>query len=243
MFNLGAALNFAEAKTMVKQALRSAGLRASSGILRGKQVMPACIANKTNALSGLILWWLVTAAAQANVISLVPVGQAAGVGQQVSFSIEMDFFQATVGGAFDLFYDAALLDFQSFDFDSHFLATQADPDLLVSPDDCLQSGSVLGGCSPGDAELNGIGFGNFDGIVGHHTIGVVTFQTLAPGIALLSMATNDTPWEGFYSADDASELSVVFGPGKLHIVPLPAGLWLLASAFSLTAFLRRRTGR
>ena len=55
------------------------------------------------------------------------------------------------------------------------------------------------------------------------------------------MANNDSPWEGFISATDASELFVLYLPAKIHVVPLPAGLWLLASGLGLFAgFVRRR---
>lgn len=179
--------------------------------------------------------------ANANVISLSPVVQTAGIGQEVSFDINMDFINTTVGGAFDLFYDPNLLAFVSFEFDATFLTSVADPDFAIMPDNCISDGAALGGCSAGDAELNAIGFGSFDGISGSHTIGTVTFQTLGPGVSALLMATTDSPWEGFISADDASDLFVIYSPAKLHVVPLPAGLWLLASGLGLFAgFARRR---
>ncbi len=178
--------------------------------------------------------------AGANVISLSPLVHEVGVGQAVKFDINIDFVNTTVGGAFDLFYDPELLSFVSFEFDVEFLTTVADPDFAVMPDNCLLDGPAISGCIVGDGELNGIGFGNFDGITGSHRIGSVIFQTLDVGVVALMMANNDSPWEGFISAADASELFVLYAPAKVHIVPLPAGLWLLASALGLLAARSRR---
>lgn len=182
--------------------------------------------------------------ANANVIDFEDPAQTAFVGDHVSFDISIDFIQSTVGGALDVLYDSSLLSFVSWEFNDSFLASVADPDFSVFPDNCFSDGAAIGGCSVGDAELNGIGFGSFDGIVGTHIIGTLTFEALDIGAAVLTMSTNDAPWEGFFSAVDASELVVVYGSGKVHIqaIPLPAGFWLFASALGLLAGrLRRRT--
>ncbi|NND60121.1 MAG: VPLPA-CTERM sorting domain-containing protein [Gammaproteobacteria bacterium] len=198
------------------------------------------MATKTISSLAAVIMLAASATANANVISFADPGQQVGVGQQVSFDITMNFFESTVGGSFDVFYDASLLSFVSFEFNADFIDTAADPDFAVAPDNCFFDGAAIAGCSVGDAELNGIGFGSIDGIVGMHTIGTVTFETLGIGVGLLSMATNDAPWEGFYSAIDAGEMTVVYGPGKVHVVPLPAGVWLLFSALGITGLLRRR---
>lgn len=165
--------------------------------------------------------------ANANVISLTTAAQSATVGDTISFDVTMDFIDDTVGGGFDVFYDASILSLVSFEFDAGFLGPVADPDFTFPP--------VL---SPG--ELNGIAFGSFDGITGNHLIGTLTFETIAGGVAILMMNTNVAPWGAFFSATDASELVVVYGPGKVHVVPIPAAAWLFASGLGLLAGIARR---
>lgn len=178
-------------------------------------------------LAALVLTAIGTTAT-ANVISLAPAGQSATIGDTVSFDVNIDFINTTVGGAFDVFYDDSILSFSSFEFDLGFLGPVADPAFTFLPDD-----SVSG-------VLNGIAFGSFDGISGQHLIGTLTFETIDAGVAVLGMDTNVAPWGGFFSADDASELVVVYGPGKVHVVPIPAAAWLFASGLGLLAGVARR---
>ena len=117
-------------------------------------------------------------AAYANVVSLSPTVQVVGVGDEVSFDIDIDFINSTVGGAFDVFYNPSILEFVSFEFDATFLTSVSDPDFAIMPDNCLSGGAAISGCSAGDAELNGLGFGSFDGISGNHTVGTLTFQAI-----------------------------------------------------------------
>ncbi|MEM9057994.1 MAG: hypothetical protein AAGD86_10980 [Pseudomonadota bacterium] len=175
--------------------------------------------------------------ANANVIDFADSAQTAGLGATVTLDITMDFVDTTVGGSFDIVYDAGLLSFVSFEFDDAFLDL-IDPAFTVLPDNCLTDGAAIAGCDVGDPELNGIAFGNFDGISGELLIGSVTFQTLDLGIAAVTMATNDAPWEGFIDLN-ANEMLVLYGPGTVRVVPLPAGLWLLLSAVGLAGAVRR----
>lgn len=181
-------------------------------------------------------------AAHANVIHLTPLVQETASGELITFDIQMTFLGATVGGAIDVFYTPETLGFLGFEYNPDFVSVTgpADPAFATIPDDCFFSGSALGGCGMGDAEVNGIGFGSFDGITGEHTIGTLTFLALAPGAGVLSMATNDEPWGGFFNTNGA-EMLVHYGPGKVGIVPIPAGIWLFASGLTLFAgFARRR---
>lgn len=180
------------------------------------------------------------AAAHANVIHLSPLVQETTPGSLVVFDVHMTFLGDTVGGAFDVFYTPETLGYLGFEFNPAFLAGPADPDFAVFPDDCFFDGSAGGGCNVGDAEVNGIGFGNFDGITGEHTIGALFFVALAPGGGVLSMASNDEPWGGFFGTN-GSEMLVHYNSAKVGIVPIPAGIWLFASGLGLFAgFARRR---
>ena len=179
--------------------------------------------------------------AYANVISFVDPAQAATVGDVVTFDIEMDFIDSTVGGSFDIFYNAGLLSYISFEFDAAFIDL-IDPAFSVLPDNCFTDGAAIAGCNVGDAELNGLSFGNFDGITGTQVIGSLSFVALDEGVAEITMGTNDAPYEGFFSSVDASELIVLYGPGKAHItqIPVPAAVWLLMSGIGLLGGLSRR---
>jgi hypothetical protein len=178
--------------------------------------------------------------AHANEISLGPVDQSVGIGDVFSVEISMSFEEATVGGAFDLFYDPTQLSFVSFEFDSEFFNDIADPAFNHVPDFCFTDGAPFGGCDVGDPELNAIGFGNFDGISGDHLVATVFFQALARGTSLLTMAVNDAPFEGFYSAETGLEMDVIYNGASVQVVPVPAALWLLVSAVGLLGARRQR---
>jgi hypothetical protein len=185
--------------------------------------------------------WMASAGAHANVISLSPIGQTVGLNQMVSVDISAFFAESTVGGAFDLFYDASKLEFVSFDFDDHFYNDVSDPAFDHAPDNCYTDGSPFGGCAVGDAELNAIGFGNFDGISGDNLVATVMFRTIGTGTSALTMAVNDAPFEGFYSAVTGLPMTVYYNSAKIVVTPVPAAAWLLASALGLLGLGRRRT--
>ena len=195
---------------------------------------------KAAPLLAAVALWVASSGAQANVISLAPVGQSVGVGDVFSVQISMYFTEATVGGAFDLFYDPTQLSFVSFEFDETFFNDIADPAFAHVPDDCFTDGAPFGGCEVGDAELNAIGFGNFDGIVGEYLVATVLFQALAPGSSQLTMAVNDAPFEGFFSAVTGLEMEVNYNSAKVQIVPVPAALWLFLSAPGWLGIRRQR---
>src|SRR5262245_64951073 len=112
--------------------------------------------------------WATSYGAQAHVISLDPIGQKVVVGDTFSVDINIFFSEATIGGAFDLFYDPTHVEFVSFDFDDFFFNNVSDPAFDHVPDNCFADGAPFGGCNVGDAELNAIGFGNFDGVFGSY---------------------------------------------------------------------------
>jgi hypothetical protein len=183
--------------------------------------------------------WAASFGAQANVISLDPIGQFVGVGQTFSVEISAFFEEATVGGSFDLFYDPTQIAFVSFEFDEHFLNDVSDPAFAHVPDNCFTDGAPFGGCDVGDAELNAIGFGSFDGISGLNLVATVIFQAVGTGVSQLTMATNDAPFEGFYSAVTGLPMDVKYNVADVVVVPVPAALWLLLSGLGLLGVRRR----
>ncbi len=185
-------------------------------------------------------------AANAAIISIDPFAQFATEGDEISISISVAFDEATVGGAFDLFYDATRLEFVSFEFDSDFINTIADPAFTVLPDNCFADGAAISGCNVGDGELNAIGFGNFAGIEGIHVdIATIVFVATGSGTADIGLGVNDSPFEGFFSALTGNEIDVVYNSAQVFIqaVPVPAALWMLFSALGLTGLMRRPTQR
>jgi hypothetical protein len=182
-----------------------------------------------------------SAGAQANVISLEPIGQEVGLHHTFSLEISSFFAEATVGGSFDLFYDPTLFEFVSFEFDENFLNNVSDPAFAHVPDNCFTDGAPFGGCSVGDAELNAIGFGSFDGISGTNVVATVLFRSIGnPGTGSFLMAVNDAPFEGFFSAETGLEMTVSYNSAKVVVTPVPAAAWLLLSALGLLGIRRRR---
>ena len=152
------------------------------------------------------------------------------VGDLVSFDVFADFSDVdTLGGGFDIFFNSAVLGYVSFEFgDSATIGD--DPAFRRAPD-------VL------DGELNGIAFGNFDGVGGVFQLGVLTFEALAVGASELSMAENeggppDNPG-GFFSIA-GTPIDIDFGGADVVVVPLPAGLLLMLSALGALRLVRPR---
>ncbi|MEM6640344.1 MAG: VPLPA-CTERM sorting domain-containing protein [Pseudomonadota bacterium] len=183
---------------------------------------------------------LAAPAAMANVISLTPLTQIVDPGEEFTLEVRMDFLQETVGGAFDVFYDTALVDFVSFTYNDDFLANIVDPAFTLVPDVCETSGAANGGCSVGDAEINGIGFGNFDGILGSHLIGELTFTAGSEGLATFLTASSDSLFGGFISAATANELTVVYNGAAVLVTPIPAAVWMMLGGLGVLTRFRKR---
>jgi len=150
-------------------------------------------------------------------ISFNTTSVTAGIGDIITLDVLMDFTgDPTVGGGTDIFYDASVLSFQSFDFGTTTLTL--DPSFSRSPD-------VLSN------ELEGLAFGNFGGLSGPGIVGTLTFQAIAVGDITLSMAETDNLLAGgaFTSATTFGPQAVSFGTADVSIVPVPAAVWLFGS--------------
>ncbi len=183
---------------------------------------------------------LFSQASNANVIGVSPTTSTVGIGQEFTLDITMEFLQETVGGSFDLFYDTNIFDLVSFSYDSSFSIDVIDPAFTLTPKNCETDGSVVGGCNVGDAELNAIGFGNFDGIIGDYVIGQLTLVATQAGLGTVGLASSDSPFGGFISAADAEEMIVVYNGASVLVVPVPAAIWLMLSALGAMGVMRRR---
>jgi hypothetical protein len=186
--------------------------------------------------------WATSFGAQAHVISLDPIAQKVSLGDTFEVDINIFFQEATVGGAFDLFYDSTQVEFVSFAFDDFFFNDVSDPAFDHAPDNCFTDGAPFGGCDVGDAELNATGFGSFDGISGSYLVGTLVFRAIGAGTSDLTMATNDAPFGGFFSAETGLPMDVLYNSAKVVInpVPVPAAAWLLLSALGLIGARRKR---
>lgn len=185
-------------------------------------------------LAALVLWGSMTGV-QAAEISISPLHQEVMLGNQIMLLLYADFRdEAALGGGLDIFFDSAGMAFAEF----NFMAAESvgdDPDFRRMPD-------VL------DGELNGLAFGNFEGMHGRSLIGMLTLDTLAVGDYQLTMAANeggppDQPGP-FVSFVTGMEMSINFTGASISIiaqaVPVPAAIWLMLGGLGLLGGLARR---
>ncbi|MEK6749872.1 MAG: putative Ig domain-containing protein [Pseudomonadota bacterium] len=115
---------------------------------------------------------------------LEPVDQYMYQGKQFAYNVYMDFSDdPTLGGGINIGFDNTKVQYISFLVNPQL---GADPALARQPDSLTIS-------------LNGLGFGNFDGLWGPSLIGTVTFSPIAQGTANFTVAENAQPLGRFYS--------------------------------------------
>lgn len=164
--------------------------------------------------------------AQSASVSLTPVSQSVALGDSVSFMVNVDFSDtATIGGRFQLGYDASILSFTSFTYDTLFTSG------LTTYTPTLSSGLI-----------NDLGFAGL--VSGSGTLGTVTFSTVDTGSASLASAEYSNPTYRFRNSTGSSFITVDYGGATAQVsaVPVPAALWLMASGLSALGLgLRRRS--
>lgn len=142
-----------------------------------------------------------------------------------------------LAGGIDVFYDINVLTYVGFQFNP---ASGTDPSFTRIADDC--SVALVDGCSePG--EINGLGFGAFDGLAGTTTLlGTFTFEGTNEGLSAVTMTNNDTPAGDWFGVD--GELAVVDYTGasvQVNPIPVPAAVWLFGTGLlGLVGVARRR---
>ncbi len=115
-----------------------------------------------------------TSIANAASINFSSPSMTANVNDIITLDVLMDFTgNPTLGGGTDIFYDSAVLSYQSFSFATTSLTL--DPAFSRTPD-------ILSN------KLEGLAFGNFNGLSGPGTVGTLTFQVIASGNTTLRMA-------------------------------------------------------
>ena len=166
--------------------------------------------------------WATTS--QAATVSLSPLNQNVVIGDSISLQLNMDFSDGpTIGGGIDIFYDSSRLSFASFTFSPSLgddVGLQRQPDVLTNT-------------------LNGLAFGNFNGLSGPSMVGTLTFNTIGMGTALFTMADNVLPAGGFFSSATFAPQTVTYQGTSVNItaVPIPAALWLMLSGMASFGFL------
>jgi hypothetical protein len=183
----------------------------------------------TASLAAALVVALAAPAAQALSLTLAPPTTNAVVGDSVTVDLLYDFAtDPTIGGGVDLFYDDTILSFVSFTFNPAF---PDDPDFRRLPD-------VLAD------ELNGLAFGEFNGIGGTGVVGSFNFTVLDAGMTTLVLAENDTPAGGFFSAVSNNAQAVDFGTASVTAVPEPQVAAMMGVGLFVTlAWARRRHTR
>lgn len=164
-------------------------------------------------------------AVQAASVSLSPSSQPVMLGNSVSFDVNVDFSDAaTIGGRFQLSYDASILGVASFTYNSSFTSG------LTTYAPTLSSGLI-----------DDLGFAGL--LSGAGTLGTVAFSTLNTGDAGLASAAYSNAFYRFRNSTGSSFLTVIYGGATAQVsaVPAPAALWLMASGLSALGLgLRRR---
>jgi len=158
---------------------------------------------------------------QAASLSFSSTSLTASLNDTFTIDILMDFTDdATLGGGTDIFFDPAVLAFQSFDFGSTTLSL--DPAFSRIPD-----ADVIPG------KLEGMAFGNFSSLSGPGVVGTLTFQAIATGNSTLTMAVTTEALKGgdFISNNTFAAQTVNFGSSTVNVssVPVPAAVWLFGS--------------
>lgn len=156
-------------------------------------------------------------AAQAASITLNPSAASVGVGGTVDVTFTMNFTgQATLGGGFDLLYNAAVLSLDTWSYEEI-----GDPDFL-------------GPATPGVGSITAIAFGDFAGLTGPAWFGTASFSAIGAGTANFAMSDNVGPAGPFIDLVTYAPITVSYVTSGFEVtaVPVPAAAWLFASAFT-----------
>ena len=146
-----------------------------------------------------------------------------------------------LAGGLDLFYDETITTYDGdFTFDAAF---DTDPAFSRTGDHCFLDITIDGCSVPG--EINGIAFGNFNGIgaAGPTLVGTLTFRGAdipVLGTSFLTMADNDVPAGSWFDVN-SNPVIVDYIGADITVVPLPAAAWLMIGGLGMLAgFSRKR---
>ena len=186
-------------------------------------------------VSGLIVGLSISSMTQAASVSLSPQVTSVNAGDNIAVDILIDFSdEPTLGGGIDVLYDASLVDYVSFSFNSSF-------ESLIDP---LMSCPSAGVCDPVSSVglLENIAFGNFSGLGGSFNIGTLNFDALSAGSALFSTQANSSAGGPFVSANTWDVMPVTFNGASVTVseVPLPAAGWFFLTGLTSLVISKRK---
>ncbi len=164
--------------------------------------------------------------ANAASISLTPQVSNAAVGDIVTFEIIVDFRDViTIGGPFDVHFDPNALGFASWTS-----SYPGDPGFSRDPE-------MLNGL------LSGFAFGDFNGLSGLWTVGVLEFEVLAAGTTEITPSDSTSLAGPFLDAVTFQPIPIEWGSATINaVVPVPAAAWLMVGGLSaLVGFARQRS--
>ena len=180
-----------------------------------------------NSIYAVVATGLLGAYGTANAVSITAVPDATVVlpGSTVTVQFIGNFDDdPTIGGSFDILYDAGLT---LLDYSQEALG---DPDLFI--DATLLPGNIQGS-----------GFGLFIGIGGDgdFLISTATFLVNGPGLYNIAMQDNSSLGGPFYSEVTFQQQVVNYGGTSIQAIPIPAAAWLMIGGLgALFGFGRRK---
>ncbi len=159
---------------------------------------------------------------QAASISFSPYYSASVKGGEITVDLLAGFDSMTIlGGAVDLSWDASVLTFKDFVFDSGFGTPPRDAAFDVLD---LQSSALLS-----------LGFGNLDGmtVATNTIIGQVSFTLIGDYGSSSAITVGDSlKWGGFFD-DTGVPILVSYTGATVTVIPEPASVWLFGLGIAL----------
>ncbi len=178
-------------------------------------------------------------AAQAATITFDALNSSVVAGQTIVVKlVGRDFIEGaggTFGGGVSIAWDPTKLSLQAFDT-SVFAGDQ----LLATSNTNTVVNNVAGTLT----DLSVASF--FDGVeAADFDIALLTFQALTPGVSSLNASIGffTSGFENIWTDSDPFEPTVLdlgFGQGSVSVVPVPAAVWLFASALGALGIARRK---
>ena len=156
--------------------------------------------------------------------------------------IHMDFTDdPTIGGGFDILYDASLLTYVN---NSFLISDTLGSDPNLTRDD-NPAASTLNSVEIDtvNGKIVGAAFGDLIGLTGPSLVGTMTFLATEIGNASLSLtATANPAVGGFISTFTLEDQNVDFIGSSIEVspVPLPAAVWLMFTGLAGIATVSRR---
>jgi len=154
-------------------------------------------------------------------VQLTVTSDAVSFGEELTVDLHMESNdRPSTGGGLNINYDTALLDFVSFTPNPALVLDSAfgrEPDITTE-----------------GVTLNGLAFGEFEGLSGSQLIGTLTFNPLSTGTVDLALSDNSTPMGTFYMVDGSVPATINYTGTSITItdnaVPVASNLSIITDA-------------